>query len=1559
MAEKQGQVSGAFYKEGLGDIVLVWGDENFGLRHILEQRAKQWGEEKALKFISHLSENIEKGQIVELEKGRVGIKTDLTTIILDKKENNNFVLTAFRDRNNKKELESLNLSQSKTFTSENAETNAKESPVTPLNQESIIPQRSENLIEKKEAYEKADFKGKCEFAKEDINEEIKALEKQKEELKRIIRQNDYNDVELEQARKILENAKEEVEGHYHIKYMQNGKEMRAFISKIDYSNQGKRLSKDEILHKIIQKTIYKDKINNIEKTSDKLKKQIKIIDEYLKKYGDNEAGAINDDIIEKFKHYDFAKDTGEGEIIIGRRQKGLYEQAQKVLNSRFLKMKSAAQKSSRDYNITYDEARKLFYKGDMSDEQKELFESVLPIAQSLKVRIRTAIREPYEDMMYSTKDASGLYRYSLNTATLKKGAGLSDTQKAQVLLHELIHSVTSRAISLHKTPLRDKMLSKTQIRAIDEIDQIYKKLYKFRKTFKLQDENGAPLYGLTNAHEMLAELSNPHFTNKLKEIGFYEKVINNIMKIILSVRDFIRLRSDKNAYEKLKQCLKDIIENYKDDFTQEYEKQNIRDFTLTSQTQKQIYTKRQELKSSLKAKINQAITNENTGEKAILTNKGIAKMLSDKAISKSVENGFSREEYLRAVGAVDELFKRAKRAFSKRDEKDKNLSIYRYNAPFENANALMTLKEYKQNGKRIYSLELENLEAVKFNPSGKDLTEQSSKSKDADTTTFHTPIDNSSESIAQKNENIPHSNPHLGAGLVGGTLNGLETDEEGNITGFDPAKFAMGFLGGSLGSKAVSMGFKHLEKNPALKEKIITELADTLAQGFDKAKAKYPLLSMLEPRYIIQNERGRKIQAKAMLKELEREQKGLYNVVYNGKNAVLIKKDLEAVDEAILFEKGTKRKGGKHIRLAHSQEPSQEGYVTKQEVVNLGANIREYLKNYEPFIDTNGARLYEWEKEGVRFRVVVNDLQTSGGNSRLPSASEEIITFYSDRNLKEAMDFKNPVLKVQEKFKFNPQKAKDLLEWHKDSSPLTKDENGLPKVFYHGTYAKFEVFKRVEKASQQGFFFTPIQKVTEQYGDTSLSTFLNIKNPFRADELKINTEADLQKWADILRLDYDKEKYKRFKKIQSTLQKVKEASLKAGLKFHSANSRGVYALSRTGKSLYIDLRQLDKETKRRQEAFKPLEELFKSLDEDLGFHYVARNEFDLVLDVLNKNDKYFYTKGRDEVKRVLEKLGYDGIILNDTIISVFNPNQIKHIDNKGLESKSGRKYFNEKSENIYYSNPHLGAGLVGGVLNGVEQDEEGNLSFNPEKFVMGFLGGSLGSKAVSKGIKWRANKVKKAYPNIAKDNPALMEQIAKRDLLTYAKNESANALTRFLNKNKLFDSTRGIFAGEKALLNEAYAPQKARLKKAKELESKGADEIEIWEKTGWYKDKDKKWKFEISQRGGELKLKFTPEDRGEDWLLYSIAPEKNLMDFLDDKELFKAYPQLKDIKIKLFTHQESADSPFTVGRYEQYAKEIKLNDENIGTDIKKAKSILYHEIQHAIQDIEGFAYGNA
>ncbi|EAK9949889.1 hypothetical protein A0Y56_05490 [Campylobacter upsaliensis] len=152
----------------------------------------------------------------------------------------------------------------------------------------------------------------------------------------------------------------------------------------------------------------------------------------------------------------------------------------------------------------------------------------------------------------------------------------------------------------------------------------------------------------------------------------------------------------------------------------------------------------------------------------------------------------------------------------------------------------------------------------------------------------------------EKSDNIYHSNPHLGAGLVGGTLNGVEQDENGNLS-FDPVKFAMGFLGGSVGSFALKKGFQILEKNPELKEKIINELAHTLAQGFEKAREKYSLLNLLEPRYIVKNEKGRKIQAKTMLKELQREQnKNLQNIIrQNLQNLPLNNKPLELSEKQV------------------------------------------------------------------------------------------------------------------------------------------------------------------------------------------------------------------------------------------------------------------------------------------------------------------------------------------------------------------------------------------------------------------------------------------------------------------------------------------------------------------------------------------------------------------------------------------------------------------------------------------------------------------------------------
>ena len=248
-----------------------------------------------------------------------------------------------------------------------------------------------------------------------------------------------------------------------------------------------------------------------------------------------------------------------------------------------------------------------------------------------------------------------------------------------------------------------------------------------------------------------------------------------------------------------------------------------------------------------------------------------------------------------------------------------------------------------------------------------------------------------------------YANPHIASGLLGGTANGA--DENGNVS---PEEFAKGFIYALFGSKITAEGVKRV--SPELYNKILS---------ISKKPSE-------EIKNIVDNAGVDKL--------AKQEKRGIYNVTYNGKFSTPVYKDLTTIDDAIKYAKGDKSKGAKHISIRHLNDESKEGYVTRQELLNLGENIRAYLKeNKEPFIDKRGGHIYEWEdKDGVRFRAVIGqakresddrsitstlkptDEATKSGiipNSSLYS-SNDIITFYSDRNLKEPMKFENPKLKL-------------------------------------------------------------------------------------------------------------------------------------------------------------------------------------------------------------------------------------------------------------------------------------------------------------------------------------------------------------------------------------------------------------------------------------------------------------------------------------------------------------------------------------------------------------------
>ena len=178
-----------------------------------------------------------------------------------------------------------------------------------------------------------------------------------------------------------------------------------------------------------------------------------------------------------------------------------------------------------------------------------------------------------------------------------------------------------------------------------------------------------------------------------------------------------------------------------------------------------------------------------------------------------------------------------------------------------------------------------------------------------------------------------YANPHIASGLLGGIANG--TDENGNVS---PEEFAKGFIYALFGSKITAEGVKRV--SPELYNKILSI-------------SKKP------------SEEIKKIVDNAGVDKLAKQEKrGIYNVTYNGKNSTQIKQDLDNINDAIKYERGNIGKGAKHISIRHLDDENKAGFVTKEELLNLGENVRNFIKEHkEPFVNKKNARIYEWEDD--------------------------------------------------------------------------------------------------------------------------------------------------------------------------------------------------------------------------------------------------------------------------------------------------------------------------------------------------------------------------------------------------------------------------------------------------------------------------------------------------------------------------------------------------------------------------------------------------------------------
>ncbi len=124
--------------------------------------------------------------------------------------------------------------------------------------------------------------------------------------------------------------------------------------------------------------------------------------------------------------------------------------------------------------------------------------------------------------------------------------------------------------------------------------------------------------------------------------------------------------------------------------------------------------------------------------------------------------------------------------------------------------------------------------------------------------------------------------------------------------------------------------------------------------------------------------------------------------------------------------------------------------------------------------------------------------------------------------------------------------------------------------------------------------------------------------------------------------------------------------------------------------------------------------------------------------------------------------------------------------------------------------------------------------------------------------------------------------------------------------------------------------------------------------TGWFRGPDGHWRFEIPDTDMHVlpradKLSRDVEHTNRNTFIVNTDPIQNSV---EHSPLYEAYPGLKNWSLTGYTGSD----PNVIGKTWFENKTIGLDPR---TDAGLKKQILAHELQHAVQDIEGFAPGTA
>lgn len=565
-------------------------------------------------------------------------------------------------------------------------------------------------------------------------------------------------------------------------------------------------------------------------------------------------------------------------------------------------------------------------------------------------------------------------------------------------------------------------------------------------------------------------------------------------------------------------------------------------------------------------------------------------------------------------------------------------------------------------------------------------------------------------------------------------------------------------------------------------------------------------------------------------------------------------------------------------------------------------------------------------------------------------------------------------------------------DWENDPENASKvvDENGEPRVVYHGTNNDFTVFDWSKIGSGndkglrgKGIYLSPNIKTSQSYGNNVITAFVNIKKPFRTSDFTSKEEISDKLGISEFSFDFD------------TSGNLRVYSASAGLFTDALKEAGYDGI------IYPQRQEVIVYSPNQIKSATDNTGAFSSDDDDIRYRFIgetgARN-LDAAEEATTRLDNLATARRMEQAyidkKARIEKL-------RDSEPVEITGNEIEPSDDLKQYKKNALEY-GKKLQGSYVNKDtgrpiQLQRGRRNGGVNEVLQHDYKDVEhLQSVAAIPQIIENSI-------YIGSRENTDKEKNPNVTEYQYYVCGlKIGNADYTVRSTIAVDNKGNRYydhkltsIEKGKLLDQINGQTAknvgfgttpGTRPTTDKSLGKDKVLLSLLQTNDEENARKIKF--ATGWERGADGKWRYETADfeyhpRGDarrndkykesewykelhvlEEKL-FNGETLtdGETKRFDELSARVNairdndrnteriyLDDYVEDNELFKAYPELKQTKI------DFVDLP-----NEEYS--AKYNEEENRITVNQAKSIddksaIAHEVQHAIQHIEGFAQGS-